>query len=278
MLISVAALWICFLPVLLLFFNSYQYPIKNNLKFRFWGVWLRPRSRHWRWILQIAHDDGRHWQHERRQNLFGILSDSGVGETYARAVQSDPGAVLQLHHQTEHRKDHSQDVEVVGHEILLTSALHRRHGFVANNSVDSFYAFSIHCKEENYINRELDGWVYWSTFDLGSWIRWSNWIRRKFWLNYWLEARCKPHLSVEKFEKSSVTILAILRKSSKALQVKPKEILSLRFSNQMQTISQLLKPRRAANKSWASFRKRRRLFIRNGKTRAKRNFLCLPKA
>lgn len=64
-------------------------------------------------ILQVVYDDRRNGQHKAADDLFALVAGACVREIDARTEQSHPGAELNLEHQSEHREDHAQHVQVL---------------------------------------------------------------------------------------------------------------------------------------------------------------------
>ena len=75
------------------------------------GEWCR--------ILEVVDDDCRNGQHEAADDLLAFVAGAGVREVDARTEQGQPGTELDLEHQSEHREDHAQHVEVLGCSAVI---------------------------------------------------------------------------------------------------------------------------------------------------------------
>ena len=77
------------------------------------------RQSHGSRILQIRHDNCRDGKHKTRHDLLGIVVQFSVGERDARAVDGHPSRPLQTQHQSTHAENHSQNIHVVGHQVIV---------------------------------------------------------------------------------------------------------------------------------------------------------------
>lgn len=99
-----------------------------------------PRRNDWRRILEIAHHNGRHGQHEAAHDLLGIVGSTCIGERDARADESQPRAPLHLKnrescatltgksaaysdHQSAHAEDHAEHVHVLRKRVIADCLL-----------------------------------------------------------------------------------------------------------------------------------------------------------